>query len=192
MTENIEWDWSLKQKKAWALEKGGQTMMTTTSRIRPETKNKLLQLIEILSIIHPRRAPSSLSAPWRSWWLFHEAKQSSIWNAFPVPCTVIWYLWVPNSVQTYREFCAYFRRIQYLLSQLTVTLLCIQPAELCAPLQELCATHRMKLQNSVGWPTLVFMMTHISLYNDLKAKRPMNRPFSTHYYYYCAYKQGYV
>jgi hypothetical protein len=35
-------------------------MMTITSRIRPETQNKLLQLIESRSTIHPSKAPSNL------------------------------------------------------------------------------------------------------------------------------------
>jgi hypothetical protein len=47
----------LKQKKLERWKKGA-IMMTTMSRIRPKTQNKLLQLIESRSTIHPSRAPS--------------------------------------------------------------------------------------------------------------------------------------
>jgi hypothetical protein len=40
-------------------------------------KTRWRNVIEILSIIQPRRAPSSLCAPcWGAWWLFHEGKES--------------------------------------------------------------------------------------------------------------------
>jgi hypothetical protein len=44
----------------------------TTAKVRTENQNRMLQVIEILSIIQPRRAPSSLCARWGPWWLFHK------------------------------------------------------------------------------------------------------------------------
>jgi hypothetical protein len=64
----------LETKKSLSAGKRGQTMMTTTSGIRPETQNKLLQLIEILSTIHPRKTPSSSCSPWWSWCLKNEMR----------------------------------------------------------------------------------------------------------------------
>jgi hypothetical protein len=76
--------------------------------------------------------------------------KTSIWKGFPVPCTIIRYLWAPNSFKKKTEFCTCFWRVLYLFSQLSVSLLCIHAGELCAPLQELCATQRINLKNAVG------------------------------------------
>jgi hypothetical protein len=47
-----------------------------TTQVRPENQSNLLQLIESFSLVHQRKALSSLCAAWWSWWLFHRLKQS--------------------------------------------------------------------------------------------------------------------
>jgi hypothetical protein len=54
----------------------GPKIKTTTAKVRTANQHSPFQVIEILSIIQPRRAQSSLCSPWGLWWLFHEGKQS--------------------------------------------------------------------------------------------------------------------
>jgi hypothetical protein len=45
----------------------GPKIKTTTAKVRPENIHRPFQVIEILSIIPPRRIPSSLCSPWGAW-----------------------------------------------------------------------------------------------------------------------------
>jgi hypothetical protein len=53
----------------------GPKIKTTTSKARRTNHHRPFQVIEILSIVQPSRAPSSLCAPWGPLGLFLEAKQ---------------------------------------------------------------------------------------------------------------------
>jgi hypothetical protein len=49
---------------------------TTAPKVRMAKQNRQFEVIEILCIIQPRKAPSRLCSPWGAWWLLHEAQQS--------------------------------------------------------------------------------------------------------------------
>jgi hypothetical protein len=61
------------QKLRW-LEPSMSEMHDNNRQIRPANQNMMLQLIEILSTIHPRRATSSSCSPWWSWCLKNEMR----------------------------------------------------------------------------------------------------------------------
>jgi hypothetical protein len=61
------------QKLGW-LEPSMSEIHDNNRQIRPENQNMMLQLIEILSTIHPRRAPSSSCSLCWSWYLKNEMR----------------------------------------------------------------------------------------------------------------------